>query len=80
MTTDPEFVKWMEGADQKGYVRAQWNYYGDMGLRFDEVVVKSVVLGPGQLVTDDPMIGARSPDDDRANWAMEIKKGYPKSW
>ena len=62
--TDAEFVKWMESSDQKdpdkkGNVRAQWNYYGDMSMRFDDVVVKSVVLRPGEIVTDDPIIDAK---------------------
>ena len=30
-----------------------------MPMRFDDVVVKSAVLGPGYLFTDDPIIGAK---------------------
>jgi hypothetical protein len=57
--SDADFITWMESADAQGLVRGQWNYYGDMGLRFDNVVVKSGVLGPGQLVTEDPLVGAK---------------------
>ena len=57
--TDAQFVKWMESADNRGYVRGQWNYYGDMSMRFDDVVVKSAVLGPRDIITDDPIIGAK---------------------
>ena len=57
--TDAQFVKWMEGADEKGFVRGQWNYYGDMSMRFDDALVNSVVLGPGEIVTEDPIIGAK---------------------
>ena len=56
--SDNDFITWMEGTDSKGLVRGQWNYYGDMGMRFDQVAVNSGLLGPGQLVTDDPLIGA----------------------
>jgi hypothetical protein len=57
--SDDDFITWMEGADPMGLVRGQWNYYGDMSMRFDNVVVNSGVLGPGQLITDDPLIGAK---------------------
>jgi hypothetical protein len=57
--SDADFITWMEGSDPMGLTRGQWNYYGDMGMRFDEVVVKSGVLRPGQLITDDPLIGAK---------------------
>src|SRR5215475_9312277 len=57
--SDDDFITWMEGADPKGLVRGQWNYYGDMSMRFDDVFVHSGVLGPGQIITKDPLIGAK---------------------
>jgi hypothetical protein len=57
--SDDDFVTWMEGADSMGLVRGQWNYYGDMSMRFDDVVVNSGVIWPGQLITEDPLIGAK---------------------
>jgi hypothetical protein len=56
---DAAFVRWMEGADPHGLVRSQWNYYGDMGFRFDDVRVISAVLAGGKVVLDDPLIGAQ---------------------
>jgi hypothetical protein len=57
--SDAAFLSWMEGADPIGLVRGQWNYYGDMSLRFDDVRVTSAVLGPGKFAVGDPIIGAR---------------------
>lgn len=57
--SDDDFIRWMESADPMGLVRGQWNYYGDMSMRFDEVVVNSGIIEPGRLITEDPLIGAK---------------------
>jgi hypothetical protein len=57
--SDDDFISWLESADPKGLVRGQWNYYGDMSMRFDDVVVNSGVVEPGRLITEDPLIGAK---------------------
>ncbi|HYG88364.1 MAG TPA: hypothetical protein VD978_19150 [Azospirillum sp.] len=60
--TDEQFRQWIAGADQDGFVRGQWNLYGDMGFRFIDVAVNAVQLGYGAPVTDkaqDPLIGAQ---------------------
>ncbi len=62
--TDAEFTRWVTGLDQNGMLRCQWNYYGDMSLRFADVRVRSVQLGYGddRLTTDadrEPLLGAR---------------------
>ena len=52
----------MIGLDQQGLLRCQWNYYGDMSLRFLDVRVVSVQHEPGVVVTDpdaDPLIGCQ---------------------
>jgi hypothetical protein len=60
--TDAEFSRWMTGLDQDGLLRSQWNYYGDMSMRFIDVRVRSVHLDYDNLLTDpkdDPLIGAQ---------------------
>ena len=54
--------QWVIGLDQNGLLRCQWNYYGDMSLRFLDVRVVSVQSAPGEVVTDaaaDPLIGCQ---------------------
>jgi hypothetical protein len=56
-----EFRRWMTGLDELGMLRSQWNYYGDMSFRFTDVTVRSVQLGPNQLIrsaAQDKLIGA----------------------
>ncbi len=60
--TDAEFSRWMTGLDQDGLLRCQWNYYGDMSIRFIDVRVRSVQLGYDELLidpNDDPLIGGQ---------------------
>jgi hypothetical protein len=64
---DEAFVAWASSLDGKGLLRSSWNYYGDMSLRFLEVAVTGVQLGPGAVVTDpasDPLVGATVSLDD----------------
>ena len=64
---DAAFVAWASSLDEKGLLRSSWNYYGDMSLRFLEVSVTGVQLGPGTVVTDpaaDPLVGAAVSLDD----------------
>jgi hypothetical protein len=59
--TDAAFTTWMTSLDQYGMLRCQWNYFGDMSIRFIDVRVRSVELGYDQLVVDrfvEPLIGA----------------------
>ena len=52
--------QWVIGLDQQGLLHCQWNYYGDMSLRFLDVRVVSVQHQPGVVITDadhDPLIG-----------------------
>jgi hypothetical protein len=58
---DEEFMAWASGLDDKGLLRSSWNYYGDMSIRFLDVAVTGVQLGPGAVVSDpaaDPLVGA----------------------
>jgi hypothetical protein len=60
--TDAEFAKWVTGLDQYGMLRCQWNYYGDMSIRFVDVRVRSVQLDYDHLVTDpadEPLLGGQ---------------------
>src|SRR5438270_616060 len=59
-----EVRRGVTGLDPGGMWRCQWNYYGDMSIRFADVRVRSVQLGyaDDQLITDpedDPLIGAQ---------------------
>jgi hypothetical protein len=59
--TDADFRQWMMSTDENGYLRAQWNYFGDFTFRFLDVRVRSVQLGYDMLLTkpqEDPLIGA----------------------
>ncbi|HET6333658.1 MAG TPA: hypothetical protein VFG30_10615 [Polyangiales bacterium] len=59
--SDVDFRRWMTGLDELGMLRSQWNYYGDMSFRFTDVTVRSVQLGPNQLIrshAQDKLIGA----------------------
>ena len=54
--------QWVIGLDQQGLLRCQWNYFGDMSLRFLDVRVVSVQHGPGVTIADphsDPLIGCQ---------------------
>ena len=54
--------QWVIGLDQQGLLRCQWNYFGDMSLRFLDVRVVSVQHGPGITITaphSDPLIGCQ---------------------
>lgn len=67
-------------ADAVYYVPGEWNYYGDMGLTFIDALVRSVVTGPGTVVTDpatQPVIGAQvsfnnRPDDTGRSTGMLV--------
>jgi hypothetical protein len=59
--SDAEFRQWMTELDERGALRSQWNYYGDMSFRFTSVSVGSVQLDPERLISDpeqDKLIGA----------------------
>jgi hypothetical protein len=59
---DADFRQWMKSTDSAGFIRAQWNYFGDFTFRFLDVKVRSVQLGYDQFLTSreqDPLIGAR---------------------
>lgn len=59
--TDDQFRTWITELDPYGLLRCQWNYYGDMSLRFLDVRVRSVQLAAGAPVTDparEPLIGS----------------------
>jgi hypothetical protein len=59
--SDAEYRQWMTELDERGVLRSQWNYYGDMSFRFKGVTVRSVQLAPDQLwktPEDDALIGA----------------------
>ncbi|HEX4421926.1 MAG TPA: hypothetical protein VH165_28635 [Kofleriaceae bacterium] len=59
--TDEEFRSWVTQLDQDGMLRCQWNYFGDMSIRFVDVRVRSVQLGYDHLISDadnEPLIGA----------------------
>lgn len=60
--SDADFRKFMQSPDQYGFLRSQWNYYGDFSFRFIDVRVQSTMLDYGQPVTDpkvDALIGGR---------------------
>ncbi len=60
-SSDADFRRWMLGLDELGVLRSQWNYYGDMSFKFTRVTVRSVQLGPEELIrswADDKLIGA----------------------
>lgn len=59
---DEEFRRWMMSKDEMGLLRAQWNYFGDMGFRFVDVRVTSTEPDHHTLLTEpeeDGLIGAR---------------------
>jgi len=65
--TDDQFRKWMEGTttadegESPGEVRSGWNYYGDNSCRFKDVVVTSVELADGSMLStagSDALVGA----------------------
>ena len=58
-TPDAQFVKWMEGAERERPRAGAVELLRRHGMRFDDVLVTSVVLGPGKIVTEDPIIGAK---------------------
>jgi len=59
--SDDAFRAWMASLDQDGMLRCQWNYHGDMSIRFVDVRVRSVQLGYDELIVDpaaEPLLGA----------------------
>ncbi len=61
--TPEQFRSWLIGLDQSDppLLRCQWNYYGDMSLRFLDVRVVSVQHEPDRIETDpdaDALIGS----------------------
>ncbi len=60
--TDAEFHTWMTTLDQHGLLRAQWNYFGDMGFRLLDCRVTSIQMGTDLMYTEqseDALIGGR---------------------
>ncbi len=60
--SDRAFREWMSSLDDHGLLRAQWNYYGDMGFRFIDVRVTTTEPDQETLLTEpeeDALIGAR---------------------
>jgi len=63
---DEQARAWMMGGfqaeqditgDLRWYLRAGWNYFGNLSFKFKDVSVTAVILGDGAEKPDDPMIG-----------------------